>query len=66
MGARGGLGLDLERFDADRRSEPVAERVKGDLRAGVRAGVATTPTLFAGDRRLAGTRASDELATLAN
>jgi protein-disulfide isomerase len=40
------LGLDLERFDVDRRSEAVAERVREDFRAGVRAGVVTTPTAF--------------------
>jgi protein-disulfide isomerase len=40
------LGLDVARFDADRRSDAVRERVRGDFRAGVRAGVATTPTLF--------------------
>ena len=40
------LGLDLERFDADRRTPEVAERVKRDFRAGVRAGVVTTPTVF--------------------
>ncbi len=40
------LGLDLERFEADRRSQAVAERVERDFRSGVRAGVVTTPTLF--------------------
>jgi protein-disulfide isomerase len=40
------LGLDLARFEADRRSEPVAERVERDFRSAIRAGVATTPTLF--------------------
>ena len=45
------LGLDLERFDADRRSDAVAERVRADFRGGIRAGVATTPTLFAGGLR---------------
>ena len=40
------LGLDLDRFEADRRSEAVAERVERDFRAGVRAGIVTTPTLF--------------------
>ncbi len=40
------LGLDVERFDAGRRSETVAERVERDFRSGVRAGVMTTPTLF--------------------
>ncbi len=40
------LGLDLDRFEADRRSDAVAERVERDFRSGVRAGVVTTPTLF--------------------
>jgi protein-disulfide isomerase len=40
------LGLDVERFDADRRSEAVIARVKASFRAGVRAGVVTTPTAF--------------------
>jgi protein-disulfide isomerase len=41
------LGLDLERFERDRRSDAVLERVKGDFRAGIRAGVVTTPAVFA-------------------
>ena len=40
------LGLDVARFDADRRSDAVLARVKDSFRAGVRAGVATTPTAF--------------------
>jgi protein-disulfide isomerase len=48
------LELDLERFDADRRSEAVRERVRTDFRSGVRAGVVTTPTVFAGGRQHAG------------
>jgi protein-disulfide isomerase len=40
------LGIDLERFEADRRSDAVAERVQRDFRSGIRAGVTTTPTLF--------------------
>jgi protein-disulfide isomerase len=40
------LGLDVERFDADRRSEDVLVRVRRDFESGVRAGVVTTPTLF--------------------
>jgi protein-disulfide isomerase len=40
------LGLDLQRFDRDRRSDEVAARVRGDFRSGVRAGVVTTPTAF--------------------
>jgi protein-disulfide isomerase len=48
------LGLDLERFDADRRSEPVRTRVEEDFRSGVRAGVVSTPTIFAGGRMAVG------------
>ena len=40
------LGLDLARFEADRRDEAVAARVIADFRGGVRAGVPTTPSLF--------------------
>ncbi len=39
------LGLDVERFDADRRSEAVAARVTRDVRGAMRAGVTATPTL---------------------
>jgi protein-disulfide isomerase len=48
------LGLDLERFEADRRSEAAAEHVKADFRSGVRAGVVSTPTLFIASERWAG------------
>jgi protein-disulfide isomerase len=40
------LGLDLDRFEADRRSNAAAERVERDFRSGIRAGVVRTPTLF--------------------
>jgi protein-disulfide isomerase len=50
----GTLGLDLARFERDRRSDEVRARVKRDFDSGVRAGVVTTPTLFAGGRMLAG------------
>jgi protein-disulfide isomerase len=40
------LGLDLKRFEADRRSERVAKRVERDFQSGIRAGVTTTPTQF--------------------
>ena len=39
------LGLDLEQFDADRRSEAVHRRVRRQFEAGVRGGIVTTPTL---------------------
>jgi len=40
------LGLDLERFDVDRRSSEVEARVRRDFESGIRAGVVTTPTVF--------------------
>ena len=40
------LGLDLERFEADRRSDTAAARVRRDFESGIRAGVTATPTLF--------------------
>jgi protein-disulfide isomerase len=48
------LGLDVERFDADRRSDTVVARVKRDFKSGVRAGVVTTPTVFSGATMYAG------------
>jgi protein-disulfide isomerase len=47
------FGLDLERFQRDRRSEAVAERVALDFKGGIRAGVAGTPTAFIGGRAIA-------------
>ena len=44
------LGLDVERFDADRRSDAVLARVRRDFESGVRAGVVTTPTVFGAGR----------------
>jgi protein-disulfide isomerase len=38
------LGLDLERFDRDRRAPAVQARIQRDVRDGLRAGVALTPT----------------------
>jgi protein-disulfide isomerase len=57
------LGLDLDRFEADRRSQAAAERVQRDFHSGVRAGVVTTPTLFVGGRKLAGAKAAIPLLT---
>ena len=37
------LGLDLDRFEADRRDPLLAERVAADVRGSLRAGAATTP-----------------------
>jgi protein-disulfide isomerase len=48
------LGLDIARFDADRRSDRIAQRVREQFHGGVRAGVATTPTLFMNGERYSG------------
>lgn len=48
------LGLDVDAFEADRRSPGVRTRVRADFRAGIRAGVAATPTLFVDGRRHSG------------
>jgi protein-disulfide isomerase len=58
------LGLDLDRFEADRRSGAVADRVQRDFRAGVRAGVVTTPTLFVEGEPHQGVPAPELLARL--
>ena len=42
------LGIDLERFEHDRRGEPVAERVKRDVHDALRAGATATPTVWVG------------------
>lgn len=54
------LGLDVERFDADRRAAPVLARVRRDFTDAVRAGVVTTPTVFSQGRAYHG----EELAAL--
>jgi protein-disulfide isomerase len=43
-----GLGLDLDRFESERRSDPVALRIRRDFEGGIRAGVTGTPAFFAG------------------
>jgi protein-disulfide isomerase len=40
------LGLDLDRFEADRRGEPVAARVRRDVHDALRAGATATPTVW--------------------
>jgi protein-disulfide isomerase len=56
------LGLDLRRFDADRRSPELAERVRAQFHGGVRAGVVTTPTVFADGERYSGRTAVQHFA----
>jgi protein-disulfide isomerase len=58
------LGLDLDRFEADRRSLTVADRVERDFRTGVRAGVASTPTLFVDGEQYPGVPGEELLARL--
>jgi protein-disulfide isomerase len=41
-----GFGLDLERFERDRRSDQVAARVRRDFEPGIRAGIGSTPAAF--------------------
>jgi protein-disulfide isomerase len=40
------FGIEVERFEADRRSDAVAGRVRRDFESGIRAGVTGTPALF--------------------
>jgi protein-disulfide isomerase len=40
------LGLDIDRFESDRRSDRVAARVRRDFESGIRAGVTGTPAIF--------------------
>lgn len=44
------LGLDVERFQADRRDPEIAARVRRDVREALRAGATTTPAIFADGR----------------
>jgi protein-disulfide isomerase len=40
------LGLNLDRFEADRRSATVEARIRRDFQSGIRAGVTGTPAIF--------------------
>jgi protein-disulfide isomerase len=55
--------LDLERFESDRRSNEVRDRVQRDFESGIRAGVTGTPAGFA-DGRLIKDDVERELAGL--
>lgn len=58
------FGLDIERLREDSRSDAVAERIRRDFRSGIAAGVAGTPTVFAGSEQIA-TEVRARLAALA-
>ncbi|MDX6699233.1 MAG: hypothetical protein QOE65_2630 [Solirubrobacteraceae bacterium] len=60
------LGLDVDRFEVDRRSEEVLERVRRDFQSGIRAGVATTPTFFVAGHPHPGVPTDDLLSTVTN
>jgi protein-disulfide isomerase len=48
------LGLDVQRFEADRRDPAIADRVRRDVREALRAGATTTPAIFGGGERSPG------------
>ena len=58
------FGLDLDRFEADRRSPELDERVTRDFHSGVRAGVMSTPTLFVDGEACPGVPGPELLARL--
>jgi predicted DsbA family dithiol-disulfide isomerase len=58
------FGLDLDRFERDRRSDAVSERVRRDFESGIRAGVAGTPTAFVEGRPIQD-RVAERLAQIA-
>lgn len=58
------LGLDLDRFEADRRSPDLAQRVTADVRDAMRAGATATPSLFVDGTLHAGAPDADWLAAL--
>ena len=58
------LGLDVELFDSDRRSQELADRVERDFRSGIAAGVTTTPTQFVAGEAHPGVPSPDLLSRL--
>jgi protein-disulfide isomerase len=59
------LGLDLGRFEADRRDPAIAERVREQARAGMRGGVTATPTLVVDGALFPGPVSAEALHALA-
>ncbi|HEV3467755.1 MAG TPA: thioredoxin domain-containing protein [Pyrinomonadaceae bacterium] len=54
-----GLGLNVEKFQADMARQEVADRVMADFQRGNSLGVSGTPTFFVNGRELPGTQALD-------
>lgn len=46
------IGIDLERFDTDRRLQGVQEKVQSDVDLGIRLGIDGTPAVFVSGRRI--------------
>lgn len=57
------FGLDIVRFERERRSDAVAARVRRDFESGIRAGVVGTPTGFVDGRRVEGGALEEVLAS---
>jgi protein-disulfide isomerase len=58
------LGLDVERFEHERRSAELVQRVREQTRAGMRAGVSLTPTLVVDGTILPGAPEAGLIASL--
>ena len=58
------FGLDVERFERERRDPALTERIERDFRSGIRAGVATTPTQFVAGEHFPGVPGASLLAAL--
>jgi protein-disulfide isomerase len=56
------LELDLEQFDADRRSSEVESLILDSFRNAIRAGVIATPTILVGEGLHQGVPDSDDVA----
>jgi protein-disulfide isomerase len=56
----GMIGLDLERFDKDKRSEEVRLRVENDRKLGLSIGIQTTPTILINNRPVPNTALSPD------
>lgn len=59
------LGLDLERFEADRRDPTTIAKIQHHFDAAIRAGVVTTPTIFIANEPFAGAPTPELLSRLA-
>lgn len=59
------FGLELERFDSDRRSDSVQQRIRRDFQSGIRAGITGTPAAFVDGRLIRGDLAR-ELASISD